>query len=80
MSAITPTRRRSAITRHARPEHRNTARLIGFALILDTPATWSELADWLTLRLPLKDRASIAFAALRSLPDTARALVVEAAE
>lgn len=77
---ITPTRRQSAITRHAPPIARKAARMVGFALILDTPATWSELADWLALRLPLKDRASIAFAALRSLPEPARALVVEAAE
>ena len=49
-------------------------------LTLDAPAAWSELADWLALRLPLKDRAALAFAVLRSLPDPARALVVEAAE
>lgn len=80
VNAITPTRRQSAITRHARPEHRKAARMVGFALILDDPSAWSELADWLALRLPLKARASIAFAALRSLPEPARALVMEAAE
>lgn len=72
--------RRSAVSRYARPEHRKAARMVGFALILDDPATWSELADWLALRLPAKDRASIAWAALRSLPDPARAMVMEAAE
>ena len=49
------------------------------ASILDTPGAWSELADWLTLRLPLKDRASIAFAALRALPPEPRCMVADAA-
>lgn len=80
VNAITLHRRQSAITRHAPPVARKAARMVGFALILDTPVAWSELADWMALRMPQKDRASLAFAALRSLPDPARALVVEAAE
>lgn len=73
------TKPRSTFTRNVAPWIGSAGRMTAYTLALDTAASWLEFGDWLALRVPLHDRVSIAFAALRSLPDSARQLAVSAA-
>lgn len=57
----------NAIKAFAKPSHKRAARLLAYALILDTPATWEIVSHLWAVWLSPGERAAILLAALHSL-------------
>lgn len=72
-----PKQTRSAMARYAKVEHKKAAQMLGFALTLDTPHGWWGFSQSIAKRLTVKERAGIAFTALKSLPQGHAATVAE---
>jgi len=62
-------RSRSAISRFGKDEHKRAAKMLGYCLILGTPAAWGGLAPVLRNHLTPVERMSLAAAALASVED-----------
>ncbi|MEM7473235.1 MAG: hypothetical protein AAF340_17945 [Pseudomonadota bacterium] len=57
---------------HMPASYKGTARMIGYALLLDTPADWQAFSLFISARLNARQRSALALMALRSLdPDQA---------
>ena len=65
----------NAMSKFAKPAHKAVARMVGYALTLDTADGWSGLAFVLTARLAETERAALAYAALRALDQEQAELV-----
>ena len=52
-----------------KPEHKRMSRALGYALTLGDPVAWGGFSALCRARLTVIERASLAVAALRSLPD-----------
>jgi len=70
---------RSAMSLYAKPSHKATARMVGYALTLDDADGYLALSCVLELRLTDKECASLAFALLRALDQGAACAVADAA-
>lgn len=57
----------STLSRFMKPEHKRMSRMLGYCLTLGTAEAWSGFKFVATARLAETERASLAFAALRSL-------------
>lgn len=72
-------RKATSLSKTMKRAHLKAARMVGYSLIIGTPEGWIGFARWAAIRLELHERASLAFAALRSLDADTAARVVEAA-
>lgn len=59
--------RRSAMSKWAKPQHKASARALGYALTLATHEGWWKFALILRARLTVQERAALAFIALQAL-------------
>ena len=57
----------SIMARHAKPAHKSAARLLGYALTAGDFDTWEAASAVWQARLTAKERAALAYMALRSL-------------
>ena len=73
----TAKRGRSAMSLYAKPGHKSVARMVGYTLTLGTADAFADLAYVLHRRLDPKERAGLAYAALRSLDPELAELVAE---
>ncbi|WP_439521078.1 hypothetical protein [Marivita sp.] len=71
--------RKSLMSLFAKREHKAAARILGYALTLDTETAWWGLRASLQYRLEAHERAALAFMALKSLDPEHAALTVELA-
>jgi hypothetical protein len=69
-----------AMRDHAPEDHKRAARMLGYALLSDTPDAWNGLSVVLLARLTVEERAKLAFAALSALDPDQRELVMGAAQ
>ena len=64
---------------YAKDEHKRAARILGYALTLDTVEGWWSFAQVIAARLTVKERTSLVFMAIQSLEYDDAVLAVEAA-
>lgn len=72
-------RKATSLSKTMKRAHLKAARMLGYSLIMGTPEGWIGFARWAAIRLEPHERASLAFAALRSLDGETAARTVEAA-
>lgn len=71
--------RRSLLSKYVKPNHKRVARMLGFALTLDSSDCWWGFAQVIAARLTPTERSALAFMALSSLNSEDAALVADAA-
>ncbi|AZQ66960.1 hypothetical protein EF888_07310 [Silicimonas algicola] len=69
----------STLSRHMKPAHKAASRALGYALTLDDMEGWEAFSALIEARLSERERAGLAFAALRSQSETHAAWTAEAA-
>jgi len=75
----TPKPGRSAISKWAEDRHKRATRALGFGIIADSPETWADVGEVLTLRLTAAERAALGFTCLAAVEPQHRAEVALAA-
>lgn len=74
-----PPRRTNALQAFGQDRHRRAARMLAYALTLDDPATWNQMARIFAARLSRFEIASIGYSALLALDPDDRQAVADAA-
>ncbi len=74
-----PRRKATSLSKLMRREHLKMTRMLGYTLVLGTLDAWQGFARVAEARLDVKERAALAWAALRSLDADTAAMTVEAA-
>ena len=77
--ALSNHRKRSSLSNFMRPAHKRMSRMLGYCLTLGTANAWSDFAQVAAIRLTEIERASLAFAMLRSLSPASAELTAGAA-
>ncbi len=67
------------MSKFARPAHKSAARSLGYALTTGDEAGWASFTALIYMRLSVKERAALAYAALMALDEREADLVAEVA-
>ena len=60
---------RNVLAQHIKPDHKRMSRMLGYSLLRGTPDAWVDFSIVARARLSIVERAGLAVASLRSLPD-----------
>lgn len=59
----------NALSAYMHSDHKRMSKMLGYCLVLGTPEAWGDFSVVCRTRLSINERAGLAVAALRSLPD-----------
>lgn len=57
------------LSQHIKPNHKRMSRMLGYSLMRGTPEAWADFSFVAQSRLSILERAGLAIATLRSMPD-----------